>query len=661
MPARISIPRISIPIILFWALLVGCYAAYAPGLNGYFNFDDFANLNALGQEGGVRDWTSFLRYLTSSHADPTGRPITTLSFLIDGNDWPAWAYSFKRTNVLLHLLNGTLLVWTLLKLGRLSRSEGVAQRAALIGGAIWLLHPLFVSTTLYVVQREAMLPVTFGLAGILLWLHGRSVLTASPKRGAMWMLLGLWGGTVLSALSKANGMLLPLLVLVLEGTVLRPPPGVEQAALARTRRWVLGIPVAAMVLIIASLIPEAVRGATDIRPWTVGQRLLTEPRVLIEYLRLLWVPRSLSSGLFNDQVHASTSLFQPWTTGLSLLTLAGLLVVGWMLRKRNPPWALAILFFLAGHVLESSFIPLELYFEHRNYLPALFLFWPVGLWLADDRARGHTKAIAAIGLVIFLGMLTHARASLWGAPLKQAVVWAKINPDSPRAQTNAAMFLVTQGRVQEARNLLSQAASRFPEEAQVVSLLASTECRSHHLTNDTRTRLLDAFRLDPHGTKLPFTWVEASLSDASKGACQGLDLDLLDEAVSSLARNPRASNPGGRQDLDYLRALIALARGNGKAALARFDAGLAALPKPATALKQAALLGTYGFPELGLQHLAYYETVRKPTRFHMNMPAVHAWLLEHQGYWNGELAELAAALRTDAANRQAALSGPRIH
>ncbi|MCX7513735.1 tetratricopeptide repeat protein [Frateuria sp. STR12] len=627
-------------------------------MNGYFNFDDFGNLNALGQEGGVHDWASFLRYLTSSHADPTGRPIATLSFLIDGNDWPAWARSFKQTNLLLHLLNGTLLVWTLLKLSRVSHSEEIAQRAALIGGAIWLLHPLLVSTTLYVVQREAMLPVTFGLAGILLWLHGRSSMASSQTRGTVWMLVGLWGGTFLGTLSKANGMLLPLLVLVLEGTVLRRACGgaPESSSLVRSRRYVLGIPLAAMALIIVSLVPDAVNGAPNIRPWTVGQRLLTEPRVLIEYLRLLWLPRSLSSGLFNDQIHASTSLFEPLTTVFSLLALMALFAAGLLLRKRRPAWALAILFFLAGHVLESSFIPLELYFEHRNYLPALFLFWPLALWLADDRSQGRTKAFASIAIIVFLALLTHARASLWGAPLKQAVVWAKINPQSPRAQTNGAMFLLTQGRVQEAHDLLTQAATRFPNEAQVISLLASTECRSHHLGKETKTRLLEAFRLDPHGTRLPFNWIEASLKDASRHSCQGLDLAFLDEAVASLSRNDRASTPGGQQDLAYLHAIIALANDNGDVALASFDAGLDDLAQPATALKQAALLGTYGYPELGLRHLAYYQTVHQPRQFHLNMPAIHAWLLERQSYWKNEFDELSIALRKDAANRQAGMS-----
>lgn len=644
--------------VLFLALLIGCYLVYAPGLDGYFNFDDFANLNALGQEGGVHDWASFLRYLTSSHADPTGRPISTLSFLIDGNDWPAWAPGFKRTNLLLHLLNGALLVWALLKVGRINHSEQVAQRAALIGGAIWLLHPLLVSTTLYVVQREAMLPVTFGLAGILLWLHGRDRLASSIVCGTGWMLMGLWGGTFLATLSKANGMLLPLLVLVMEGTVLR---AAQPAALARTRSYVLGIPLAVMILIIAFQVPDAINGAPNIRPWTVGQRLLTEPRVLLEYLWLLWLPRSLSSGLFNDQIHASTSLFQPLTTVFSLLALMALFAGGLLLRKRKPEWALAILFFFAGHLLESTFIPLELYFEHRNYLPALFLFWPVALWLADGRSHGRTKAFAAIAIVVLLALLTHARASLWGAPLKQAVVWAKINPDSPRAQTNAAMFLLTQNRVREAHDLLAEAATRFPNEAQVVSLLASTECRDHRLGEQTKASLLRSFRLDPHGTKLPFGWVEASLKDASTGSCQGLDLDFLDQAIASLSKNERAVTPGGQQDLAYLRAIVALARGNGDTALTSFDTGLARLARPSTALKQAALLGTYGYPELGLRHLAYYETVRRPSRFHLNMPAVHAWLLERQGYWDTEFNELRAALRADAANRQIAGSKPPVH
>src|SRR5579859_1790245 len=109
----------------FWPLLgvLLCIAwfAYRPGLSGVFLFDDFANLPTLGAYGPVDNAAAFWRYLTSGNADPVGRPLALLSFLLDANNWPADAYAFKRDNVLLHLLNGALLALLLRRFGRIVR------------------------------------------------------------------------------------------------------------------------------------------------------------------------------------------------------------------------------------------------------------------------------------------------------------------------------------------------------------------------------------------------------------------------------------------------------------------------------------------------------------------------------------------------------------
>src|SRR5579885_3045091 len=158
------------------------WLAYRRGLTGVFLFDDFANLPNLGAYGPVDNWTVFLRYITSGNADPTGRPLALLSFLVDAHNWPADPYPFKRSNVLLHLLNGALLAVLLRRLGLFTgRMSGLRNDvAAVLGAAMWLLHPLLVSTTLYVVQREAMLPTTFTLLGLIALCRAR-VLAAQGR------------------------------------------------------------------------------------------------------------------------------------------------------------------------------------------------------------------------------------------------------------------------------------------------------------------------------------------------------------------------------------------------------------------------------------------------------------------------------------------------
>ncbi|MDQ2972386.1 MAG: tetratricopeptide repeat protein, partial [Pseudomonadota bacterium] len=293
------------------ALLAMAWWAYYPGLSGSYLFDDLANINATGATGPIDHWATFWRYITSGVADPTGRPLTLLSFLIDARDWPADPHSFKLTNLLLHLLNGVLLAWAMLALGRRAKVNRRRNAiAAWLGTAFWLLHPLFVSTTLYIVQREAMLPATFTFIGLICWCTGRERLDEGRALQAWsWLIAGAWLCTMLATLSKANGVLLPLLIAVAECTVLRSQIFSDtDSAVAQRLRWcrwmLLGIPIALLALVMVAEIPSAIRVAAESRPWTIGQRLLSEPRILMDYLQLLWLPRATSYGLFNDQVRA---------------------------------------------------------------------------------------------------------------------------------------------------------------------------------------------------------------------------------------------------------------------------------------------------------------------------------------------------------------------
>jgi protein O-mannosyl-transferase len=453
------------------ALLATGWLAYSPGLSGGFLFDDLINLNALGIRGPIDNWPAFLRYISSGTADPIGRPLTLLSFLLDARDWPADPAPFLRTNLLLHLLNGALLFALLRRLGRhLDVAGARTEAAALLGAGLWLLHPLFVSTTLYIVQREAMLPAAFVLLGLLSYVYGRSLHLTRPWAGGIWMLAGIGFGTLLAVLSKANGALLPLMALVLEATVLRAGDGDRAAVIARRLRWWrTGLLVVPSLLLAGYLLASMPGLHADLphRPWTMAERLLTQPRILLDYLQLLLVPRAVSTGLYNDAYPASTGLLQPPTTLFALLAVAVLLAAGWLLRHRAPALSAALLFFFAGHLMESSVVALELYYEHRNYLPAMLLFWPLARALVRWKAPRWTRVTLTLGLLAMLTAITSQRATLWGQPERMAQIWAARNPDSPRAVATAAHALMAANRHAEAAALLESRWRVQPHEPQL--------------------------------------------------------------------------------------------------------------------------------------------------------------------------------------------------
>lgn len=650
-------------------LAVVVWLAYLPGLHGDFLFDDYGSLPALGANGPVTHWATFWRYVTSGTADPTGRPLAMLTFLLDAHNWPANPFPFKRTNLILHLLNGALLYALLNKLGSLLTIDARRVRlAALLGCALWLLHPLLASTTLYIVQREAMLAATSAMTGLLLWLHGRQQLfNGKWIAGTIWSVLGLGGFTLVGMLSKANGALLPLYALLIEVIILTPRRPIPFGAARRTHQAAMiafaAIPAAALFgyVVWTGVQGLWVGGPVGTRPWSIGQRLLTEPRVLMDYLKLLWLPRPFSSGLFNDQYIASTSWLHPATTLPAILGVLVLIGVAWWQRRRHPALALAVLFYFAGQLLESTSIPLELYFEHRNYTPALLMFWPLGLWLADTRSQRLLKVALMIALPLTLAGMTHARAEVWGNVRMQGLIWARINPGSPRAQANAAEIEMGQGHPQAAIHRLDTLLAAHPDQSQLAFNLIDARC----LMGGVHPADIEAARKAMQGTANAGTlfvrWFDRALPMAVAGSCRGLTPANLLTLIDAGLENPKLAAAGPQQDLTYLHGRVALAEHQPELALTDFTHALDLSIRPAMALQAAATLGAAGYPTQGLHLLDHYRQVQgQHASPGLGMPMLHAWVLRRQHYWPRELARLHATL-VKQAGKQALSDQPQTN
>jgi hypothetical protein len=634
-------------------LLLATWCAYAPGLSGGFLFDDFINLDKLSSPGPIDDWPTFWRYITSGIADPLGRPLSLLSFLIDARQWPADPAPFLRTNVLLHLLNGALLFVLLRKLGgALGDDARTKNGAALIGTGLWMLHPLFVSTTLYIVQREAMLPATFTLVGLLAYVHGRMQMATAPTRGLAWIIFGLGAATVLAMSTKANGVLLPLLAWVIEACVLRrtaaPLPRWTKALALWLPAFVVFAAIAVDALHLFEYIPY--------RGWNRWERLLTEFRVLGDYLRLLIIPRVLSTGLYNDGYTASHGWLDPASTLISALLVVGLLAFAFTMRRRLPALACALLFFFAGHVLESTTLALELYFEHRNYLPAMLLFWPLGRVLLRWDAKPLAPAFVGALLFAIAGFTTWQRADLWGKPEQMTRLWAQQNQASSRAQATSALYRMQEGDAAGARVALDTLWVQRPHDLQIALNRVNAVCATGGLSPQDIEGVASAFEHVDTGDAMIQRWLGSAIDIAVSKECPGLDLDALDQWVAAARRNPNIiAIPGRRQDLHSIAGRIALARNDSATAVREFNASLDASFSPEVAGLHAAVLAGHGDYREALAVLDHYDATKAtaPSPHGFGMRRVHAWVLERQGYWNYELGELRRKLDEEIAKQPA--------
>lgn len=437
--------------------------AYSVGLSGNFLFDDYPNLQDLGNYGDINSWEKVRNFISNGFSGPTGRPISLLSFLINDNTWPSVAYSFKLTNLYIHLINGLLLCWaTLLLLKNYNYKEKNIIWISVLSCAFWLLHPYFVSTTLYVVQRMAQLATLFSLIGVIGYLKGRLLLERKSIVGYTLMTTSIGLSTILATYSKENGALLPLLILVIEFC----NPSEKNKPVWQWRLICLWLPSIIIAILLLYYIDFSGKNWPN-RNFNQAERLLSECRIVSEYLFNLFIPEIEGRGLFQDGYLVSKNLFTPVTTLFSIAFLLTLIVAAFLSRRKYSLFSFAILFFFAAHLMESSVIGLELYFEHRNYLAALFLFLPLSAGLVWLSEKIDYKLVVFISMLMLtmLALMTWQRAALWSNTDNLELYWAKNTPNSPRAQNAIGAMLVKQGRFQEANTYIEQASQRLPDSA----------------------------------------------------------------------------------------------------------------------------------------------------------------------------------------------------
>lgn len=433
------------PWLALTAVLAASAVVYWPGTHGSFLLDDLPNIV---QNPALRSFTpnttGLLRAAFSMNSGPLGRPIAMASFALNVAATGMTPGPMKITNVAIHLFNG-LLVFVLMGLilseYRRLRPDVPAAActwAALAITAAWLLAPINLTAVLYIVQRMTSLAATFTLAGLIAYVAGRRRLYDGERVRSGLLLMGAAALvlTPLAILVKEIGALTLLYALVIEWVFF----GFRNASGKRSRT-VLAYFLVFLVLPAAAgwlwLLPRVLGPAAyAARPYDLGERVLTEGRVLWHYLYWTLVPNIGALSLYHDAFPVSRGLLIPWTSlpawlGIGLLGGAGI-----TLRRRFPLVAFGILWFLAGQALTATVIPLELVFEHRMYLPAIGLFTALfgELLLASSRERlVRLRGIAAVLLIVLYGSALALRSYDWSNPLIQMSIAAREHPDSPRA------------------------------------------------------------------------------------------------------------------------------------------------------------------------------------------------------------------------------------
>ena len=584
-----------IRVYIVWVLLLTLVVlVYWPGLKGPFLFDDFGTLAALGKLGGVSDWVTFKAYVFGGFTGPTGRPLSLLSFLIDGNNWPTDAWPFKRTNLVIHAVNGVLLGVVTSRILRLVGIEKTQSMwLALVCAALWLLHPFLVSTTLYAVQRMAQLATLFILAGIGLYLYGRSCLGEKPIKAYITMSAALGVCTLLAMISKENGILLPLLVLVIEITIFASQ---EQRVPSLNRYWFAVFLVAPCVIIFSYLGLRVWNAdffeVSFSRNFSMYERLLTEARILVDYLGHWFLPKLYTAGIFQDHFAKSTGLLSPISTALSMLFHAFLISICVIQRRKWPLFAFGVLFFYASHLLESTVLNLELYFEHRNYLAAAFLFLPL-IVLIHNRASKTAFVVAVLCVVSVLAGFTRYTASIWESYPNIVETAAKKVPTSSRAQQQYALNLYNSMQYNESLVLLDAAIERIPDDHKLDVLRSTILCNLGLLSDDEFARMrqkVAVSNFDGRAMSFYTNFIGAVVQEK----CPAVKLSSLRSLFTDMLEVPLNGDPHSLtySYIMYLVGVLDIKMQEPRRAVQSFEKSLKARPGASQAMQMASLMAT---------------------------------------------------------------------
>ena len=449
-------PRMKQTVSALFFFLAVLLIVYAPSFSGTWIYDDESNiLNNDNIHLDQINFTSLKKTFFLKAQDPVGaervkRPLAYLSFALNWYAGKDHIFGYHVVNFIIHLTATAFLYLFIrdsLRLPRFdNRSRSLAHPVAFLSAMIWAVHPIQVTAVTYIVQRMASMAGMFTIVSLYAYLRARTAPTLVGRIACV-------SACALSALcafaTKENSAMLPVSLFFYEILVIR---GVDRIGLKDLLRF--GGAALVMVILVGAIYihPTSLSDGYANRPYTSMERVLTQSRVVLGYLKPLFYPLLSELTLVHD-VEVSTSLWSPWTTLPSMILVPAIFLISLFRPSRRQPFAaFAIVFFFVNHAIEGSFIGLELIYEHRNYLPSMMLFFiPSMLFIKSlDYFYYHRKLQMAmvIGGAVVLATFGHSTYAYSDHFRNGLIFWRTNAVKSPRlsvVQNNYGVELLKHG------------------------------------------------------------------------------------------------------------------------------------------------------------------------------------------------------------------------
>ena len=396
------------------------------------------------------------------------RFVANISFALNYYFGGLHPLGYHWVNYVIHLSTAFLLfifLYETFSLEALRGSIPFPGEAAAIASLLWAVHPIQTQSVTYIVQRMNSLSALFYLLAFILYIQGRKKgkekrLPGSPSNAGVWY-LGAGAAALMSFGSKEVAITLPAMMILYDslffcrgdrGKIWKAAPA-YLALVAATGLVAFLYLGGASGSFSAFQDPLSKQYGVDYIPWDL--RLMTESRVLIYYLSLLFFPHPSRLNLDYD-FPVSDSLLNPPATLLSIVTLIGLFAAACLSWKKRPLLAFFIFWYFGNLFLESSVLQLDLVFEHRLYLPSIAFF--VGLTLvplqwvpaAPSKWTPAVTSALLIGLISVYSFWTLERNQVWKNEISLWEDTVSKSPQKARPYKALGTAYAETGRLDEA-------------------------------------------------------------------------------------------------------------------------------------------------------------------------------------------------------------------
>jgi len=404
----------------FIVLFIAILTIYGNTFHASWHFDDHSNIvtnRNIKIESLSFDEIQRSFYGMDYTYNRINRPLSYLSFALNYHIGGTDVFGYHVVNLFIHYLAAVflfLLTYNTLRLPLLNERYGtIAYAVALLSAFLWATHPIQVTGVTYIVQRMASMAALFYMLAMYLYLKART--TKKTKRRIFFFVL-CFVSAILSFASKENAAMLPFSIFLYDLFLIQ---GITRKNITKNLKIVF-IPFI-VILLVAVFYNNlsSIFNGYDNRPFTLTERLLTQPRVILFYISLFLYPVTSRFALLHD-FSVSTSLLTPWTTVPAIFAIITIIGIALWRSQKNPLISFCVLFFFLNHLIEGSFIPLEIIYDHRNYLPSMLLSVPFAIvliyiihYFSYRKSIQFLMVSGIVILMIFQGHTTYSYNNLF--------------------------------------------------------------------------------------------------------------------------------------------------------------------------------------------------------------------------------------------------------